>query len=122
MLIVSYKLNDSLVGHYNRTNAPGVAAMIVIVTLVLTGLNITWLVFQYIWFSDCGYNTSFITITAVLGLAFYLLILLRTRSDASILTSSFVLLYCLCLQWSAMASNTNQLCNQFEFSNANTGC
>jgi hypothetical protein len=123
MLIVSYKLNDSLVGNYNRTNAPGIAAIIIIMTSLLTGLNVTWIVYQYIWFSGCGYNTSFITITTVLGGAFYGLIFLRTRSDASILTSSFVLLYCLYLQWSAMASNVSgSECNPFYGSNANTGC
>ena len=45
MLIVSYKLNDSLVGNYNRTNAPGIAAVIIIVTSLLTGLNVTWIVY-----------------------------------------------------------------------------
>lgn len=65
------------------------------------------------WFSQCASNLTFMIITIVCGVAFYGLILLRTRSDASILTSSFVLLYCLYLQFSAMITNPNDQCNPF---------
>jgi TRAP-type C4-dicarboxylate transport system permease small subunit len=46
--------------------------------------------------------------------------LLRTREDASILTSSLVLLYISYLQWSALASNPRIECNPFDSSSTNT--
>ena len=105
MLIVAYKINDTLIGNYNNTFNKGLAVLIVAVTVILTGVNITWIVFQFYWFDGCSYNTWFISISVVVGVLFYGLVFLRTRSDASILTSSFVFLYCLYLQWSAMSSN-----------------
>lgn len=45
------------------------------------------------------------SITVVAGVLMYGLVFLRTRSDASIFTSSLVLTYCLYLQWSAMSAS-----------------
>jgi hypothetical protein len=92
--------------------------------LVLTGIitagNITFAVFQYIWYYSCAYNDVIITITNIAGVAFYILVFMRTRQDASILTSSIVFSYCLYLQWSALASNPNNSCNPFVASATNT--
>lgn len=63
---------------------------------------------------------TIITITLIACVAFYVLVLFRTREDASLLTSSIVVAYILYLQWSALASNPDQECNQFLDSNANT--
>ena len=61
-----------------------------------------------------------ISVTIIAGIVFFVIVLLRTREDASILTSSVVLLYITYLQWSALASNPNETCNPFMFSNTNT--
>jgi hypothetical protein len=55
------------------------------------------------------------SITVVAGVLMYVLVFLRTRSDASIFTSSLVLTYCLYLQWTAMSSSPaeNGLCNPY---------
>lgn len=47
------------------------------------------------------------TVTLLGILAMYGLVLIRSRKDASILTSSIATFYCLYLQWSALSSDTN---------------
>lgn len=97
MLVVSYKINEALVSNYERDGSGFSGALIIIVTAIITVINIVWAVFQYIWYSGCGYNSAIITVTVVAGIVFYVLVILRTREDASILTSSIVFLYCLYL-------------------------
>jgi hypothetical protein len=84
-----------------------------VITVLLTIINIAWAAFQYYWYGKCAYNDVIISITIVAGIAFYTLVLLRTRDDASILTSSIVLCYCLYLQWSALSANPDPVCNPF---------
>lgn len=100
MLVVSYKINETLVGNYERENANGLGCsgiIIILLTSLITIGNLTWLVYQYIWYHDCGYNNAIITITLVASIAFYIIVFLRTREDASILTSSIVVTYILYL-------------------------
>jgi hypothetical protein len=105
MLVVAYKVNETMVGNFERDQGGCSGAIIIGLTVFITLINITWGVFQYIWFGGCAYNDVIITITLVSGVFFYVVVLFRTRDDASILTSSIVLLYCLYLQWSALSSN-----------------
>ena len=58
--------------------------------------------------------------TVVAGVAMYVLVLMRTRADASIFTSSLVLTYNLYLQWSGLSSNPDPYCNPFTESAGNT--
>ena len=50
------------------------------------------------------------------------LVFLRTRKDASILTSAMVLTYSLYLQWSALSSYDTLKCNPYKINDANTDC
>jgi len=50
----------------------------------------------------------------------YVIVLFRTRNDASIFTSSIVLCYNLYLQWSALSSNPSSTCNPYTDSAGNT--
>ena len=56
---------------------------------------------------------TIMVITLIFGIFFYVIVVFRTRPDASLLTSSIVFLYNLYLQWSAMASNPDSNCNPF---------
>ena len=110
VLVVAYTLNDLLVSNVERDggNAFSCSGIILILLFVLTTAgNITWLVYSYINFGNegCGDNLAFLIITTVLGVLMYGVVLLRTRKDASVLTSSIVWCYHLYLQWSAMASS-----------------
>jgi len=123
MLVVAYKINESLVSNYEAENTNGVGCsgiIIIVLTVLITVGNITWAVFQYIWFNGCAYNDVIITITLIASIAFYIVVFFRTREDASILTSSIVVAYILYLQWSALASNPNTECNPFDSSAVNT--
>ena len=63
---------------------------------------------------------AIITATLVLAAGYTVLILFRTREDASILTSSLVFMYTLYLSWSAMASRPDESCNPMLNSDKNT--
>ena len=120
MLVVAYKINEVLVGNYERNGDACSQAIIIGSTLFLTGISLGWLGMQYYWYHGCGYNNIIISITILAGIAFFVIVFLRTREDASILTSSIVLLYVSYLQWSALAANPNQTCNPFGDSSVNT--
>ena len=53
-------------------------------------------------------------------IAFYVLVILKTRKDSSIFTSSLVSAYIAYIGWSAIASMPNEECNPFLYSKANT--
>jgi hypothetical protein len=97
MLVVSYKINSTLVGNYEHGGSRCSAIILLVLTGIITAGNITFAVFQYIWYYSCAYNDVIISITNIAGVAFYILVFMRTRQDASILTSSIVFSYCLYL-------------------------
>ena len=110
MLIVAYKVNDSLVE--SAQNDQGSCSNIILIsfTLVLTGFNGWWIVKQYTEFK-CGYSITTMSVTLIGIILMYVIVLLRTREDASVLTSSIAACYCLYLQWAALSSDDNQDCN-----------
>jgi len=110
MLIVAYKVNDQLVHNVEADSGACSRIILIGLTLALTAGNIFWIVWQYIQF-ECGYNIAIMTITCVGVVAMYGLVLVRSRTDASIFTSSIAALYCLYLQWSALASSSDAACN-----------
>lgn len=106
MLIVAMVINSALV------NRCGVAVLLIL-TVIITGGNITWTVFQFknfLW-DDCPENAVFMIINVCIGVLLYVIILFQTRQDASILTSSIVWGYSLYLQWTALSANTDPKCN-----------
>lgn len=123
MLVVAYVMNDTLVKGVNASNGDfSSCAGITLITIffILTGGNITWIVFQYIEFGSCAGSNWIMTFTLIAGVVMYGLVLLRTRDDASLLTSAIVLTYCLYLQWSALSSDNDSTCNPYTESAANT--
>lgn len=108
MLIVAYKINDALVSNANNDEGQCSSIILVAFTLVLTCFNGYWIVKQYIEFGSCSYCNWTMTFTLLGVVAMYGLVLLRSREDASILTSSVAACYCLYLQWAALSSDTEQ--------------
>jgi len=125
ILVLAYSLNELLVKNVERDggSAFSCSGIILIVIFVLTTAgNITWLVFQYRDFGNagCGANLTFLVISTVLGVLMYLVVIFRTRTDASMLTSAIVWSYQLFLQWSAMSSSPDMQCNPYTHSAGNT--
>ena len=122
MLVVAYKVNERMIKNYeNEGKDVGCSGVIIIfLTLTLTAGNITWMVYQYIWYKECGSNSTMMSITLAACVFFYVIVFFRTREDASMLTSSIVVSYSLYLQWSALASKPDIVCNPFINSNTNT--
>ena len=125
VLVMAYSLNEVLVSNVEKEggSAFSCSGIILIVIFVLSlGGNVTWLIFQYIEFgnSGCGANLTFLIICTILGVCMYGVVLIRTRKDASMLTSSIVFSYQLFLQWSAMSSSPDAQCNPYINSAGNT--
>lgn len=125
MLVVAYTLNSRLVE--NVANEGGSAfSCSGIILLSLFGLlsigNLVWIIFQFKLFggAGCGGNITLMILTCILGCVMYGIVLIRTRRDASVLTSSLVLSYCLYLQWSALSSKDDEACNPYINSGGNT--
>ena len=101
MLIVAYVINVSLVQNVNHhgngsaNSCSGITLIVLFITMTVG--NVVWIVYQFIEFSGCGGNIAIMVITCVLALIFYGVVLLRTREDASMFTSSLVVSYCLYL-------------------------
>jgi len=123
MLVVAYTLNSLLVNNVNEDGG-NVFSCSGIILMALFGIltigNITWIVYQFIIFGGCGSNITLMVITTILGVAMYGIVLLRTRNDASLLTSALVLTYNLYLQWSALSSKDDETCNPYLSSGGNT--
>lgn len=125
ILVLAYTLNEVLVRNVELEggSAFSCSGIVLIIIFVLSlGGNITWIIFQYIEFSGpgCGTNLAFLIISTVLGILMYGVVLVRTRKDASMLTSSIVWSYQLFLQWSAMSSSPDPTCNPYIDSAGNT--
>lgn len=88
------------------------------VTVCILLGNAFWVVLQYTQFK-CAYNITFMTISLVGVVVMYGLVLLRTRPDASVLTSGIAGLYCLYLQWSALSADPNPECNHMRGNGSN---
>lgn len=117
MLISSYKINEQLVGNVERDESCCSSAILIGFLVLVTSCNAFWIVKQYMVFT-CGYNITIQTITVVGILLMHGLVLLRSREDASVLTSAIASLYCLYLQWSALSSDSNADCNGNLFSDS----
>ena len=100
MLIVAYVINFSLVSGVtkaggNACSCPGIT--LISLFSILTIGNVVWIVYQFIEFGGCSGNLTILIITAIAGFLMYVLVLIKTRDDASMFTSSLVLSYCLYL-------------------------
>mmetsp|Transcript_16315 Transcript_16315/g.22368 ORF Transcript_16315/g.22368 Transcript_16315/m.22368 type:complete len:101 (+) Transcript_16315:511-813(+) len=96
MLVVAYKINSNLVIGVNEAggnvaSCPGIT--LILLTVLFSGWNLTFIILQFIWFDGCGINNFFMSVTLIIGIAMYAIVFFRTRDDASIFTSSLVLSY-----------------------------
>lgn len=82
--------------------------------------SLVWIIFQFIWFSGCGQNVFFLILTCVFVVIFFVLVLVRTREDASIFTASIVTAYITYLSWASLSSHPDYECNPMLGSSANT--
>jgi hypothetical protein len=63
---------------------------------------------------------GFLVVTCIFILIFYVLVVMRTREDSSVFTSSIVTSYMTYLSWAAMASHPDDECNPMINSGGNT--
>lgn len=114
MLEVAYRFNDVLISNVNNEEGAAMSCSGIILiglTLSLFVGNVIWIWIMFDTFSGCIFNVWQMCFTTVMGVLMYALVLVRTRDDASIFTSSLVLTYNLYLQWSALSSKPKEECN-----------
>lgn len=108
MLIISaYTINDSLVDTYDsgqkfKSGLAGVG--LVVLTTIITSGALALLIFCFIKFNSCAGTIVINVFTLLFVIAFYVLVILKTRPNSSIFTSSIVSAYVIYIAWSAMAS------------------
>lgn len=101
MLIVAFVVNNTLVfnvsnyGDGRAMSCPGI--ILILVFLTFAGSNLALIIFQFKEFSGCSSNIWIMSITCLIAVIMYGIVFLRTRPDASILTSSIILSYFLYL-------------------------
>lgn len=110
MLLVSYKINDTLVSNFNKDPTSCSKWILILVSAFFLSATVYTLIKQYKDFS-CGSNTFIMIISTVAVIAMHVLVFFKPRPDASILTSSIASVYILYLQWSALSSDQNSQCN-----------
>ena len=118
LIIVSYTVNDALVHSYEN-GSTGAAIVLIFLTAVLTLGSLVFLIFQYVWFHSCAGPIVIVSYTLVFGIIWFVLVILRSRKDASIFTSSMVFAYVTFLSWSSIASLSDSDCNPFAYDTSN---
>ncbi len=121
LVSLAYLINDTLVSNYEEGSGSWGILIIGLTVLIYAG-SLTLTGFLYYWFDDCTTNVVLITVTLVVGAAAFVLVVVKTRPDSSILTSSIIYLYTIYLVWSAMGSRPDPECNAFIVSDTNTIC
>lgn len=118
MLVCAYALNERLAKNIElEGSTPCSCSAITFMAffLVVTGLNITWFVYQVQNFAiadGCEGNLLLVIITGVCCLVLQLLPCWRTREDASELTSALAISFILFLQWSSFTTQNAGVCNE----------
>lgn len=110
MLIVAFKVNDQLISNYENDEGNCSGIILLGVTFGITAGNIWWIIKMFMTFS-CTYNIIIMSVTCLAVIAMYALNLLGTRKDASICTTAVAALYILYLQWTALSSDDDKVCN-----------
>lgn len=120
MLSLSYVINGAMVDYWAESQGSFAGVLMIIITVIIYSIDLVVLVFQFIWFNGCALNIVILCVTILFGIIFTVLVVLKTREDASILTNALVMSYALFLSWSAMASRPEESCNPFTNHAANT--
>jgi len=104
-----YLWNEAWIEAYDR-GEKCYANVLIGFTVVIYGGFLTLTVYEYIWFSGCGYGTAATTITLLLALVVTILPLTRINPKGSIFTSSTVSMFACYLTWVGL-SNMSADCN-----------
>lgn len=115
----AYLVNDKLVGNYEEGSS-GWGVLMILLTVLFYGGALTICGFLFYWFHECASNIALICVTLGVAVVAFILVIIKTRPDSSVLTSSLVFFYTVYLVWSAMGSRPDPECNKFIVSDANT--
>lgn len=111
----AYSWNSKWVENYEQSNSSFWMFWLFFFSGAMWIVALTVTVLNYFWFSttdSCGMNIALITLTLVIGILFTVLSI-SGWVEGSLLTSSAVNLYCVYLCWLALASEPDDLCNDW---------
>lgn len=106
----AYLVNDTLVSNYEEGSSRW-GVLIIALTIFIYAGSLLLTGFLFAWFRSCTTNIILICVTIALGVLCFILVIVKTRPDSSIFTSSMVFLYSVYLVWSAMGSRPDAECN-----------
>ena len=120
ILSIAYKINQFLVDYHSEAGSTVSISLLLGTTIGLYAFDILFLYYQFMWFGGCTFNLWVLILSIMMFFVYTALTVLQTRENASILTNAFVMSYTLYLSWTAMASEPDDECNPFVYSNSNT--
>mmetsp|Transcript_13129 Transcript_13129/g.11607 ORF Transcript_13129/g.11607 Transcript_13129/m.11607 type:complete len:300 (+) Transcript_13129:390-1289(+) len=119
ILSLAYKINEYLVDYHNEMGTTVSFSALLGVTLAIYAFDLGLLWYLFKWYGGCSGNIWLLLLLIAMFVIYTILTVLQTRENASILTNAIVLSYSLYLSWSAMSSETNEVCNPFVNSSGN---
>lgn len=97
----------------NLKNNKGYLYGLLIMTLIITSISIIFVVLEYIWFSKWWANNIIIIVPVLFTIGYVIWVILKTRQNGSLFTTSIVLAYLVYLTWTVLASRPDGTCNSF---------
>lgn len=97
----------------NLINNKGYLYGLLIMTIILTLISLTFIVLEYVWFSSWWTNNLIIIVPVIFTIGYVVWVILKTRQNGSLFTTSIVLLYLVYLTWTVWASRPQEIWNDF---------
>jgi len=86
---------------------------LVVLAAILALISLVFVILEFVWFSGCWSNNLLILVPEIFTAGFVVLVILKTRENASLFTTSAMHLYLVYLTWTALASRPTDSCNPF---------
>lgn len=97
----------------NLINNKGYLYGLLIMTIILTLISLIFIVLEYVWFSSWWTNNLIIIVPVIFTIGYVVWVILKTRQNGSLFTTSIVLLYLVYLTWTVWASRPQEIWNDF---------
>lgn len=95
----------------NLINNKGYLYGLLIMTIILTLISLIFIVLEYVWFSSWWTNNLIIIVPVIFTIGYVVWVILKTRQNGSLFTTSIVLLYLVYLTWTVWASRPQEIWN-----------
>lgn len=111
ILGLCYSFNDHMIEKSDKNQSYFIS--LVVLAAILALISLVFVILEFVWFSGCWSNNLLILVPEIFTAGFVVLVILKTRENASLFTTSAMHLYLVYLTWTALASRPTDSCNPF---------